>query len=320
MEHMMTSNRRRKAAIRARQAATGVPYMVARRQATGSIPVAATSAGEVAARVDVLPPLPGWTRPHSCQWWAETAKQHGPLIALVISQGDRWWELDDLAREVAGALQERPTEERGLWIGISRGYTVTKREHLDGIAAALDAAGALSRLTVRAVPDAARCEHASCRRRRGEPPIPGKVTSRPSTLRPVLVLGPALSLAEVMERHPQLNSFGIGVYGPRSKTPEQRQAELAAGRTALAGREATVLEIAAWLRENVAPIKTPTVGSYGMKHVVKRAIGKYVTNGEFIAAALIAGYAVKYTGGPNAVFGMSARDVKRIDAARRSAQ
>jgi hypothetical protein len=34
-------------------------------------------------------------------------------------------------------------------------------EHLTGIAAALDAAGALSRLTVRAVPDAAHCKHAS---------------------------------------------------------------------------------------------------------------------------------------------------------------
>src|SRR5687768_8445613 len=36
-------------------------------------------------------------------------------------------------------------------------------------------------------------------------------------------------------------------------------------------REAAVLEIAAWLRENVAPIKTLTVGSYSMKHVVERA-------------------------------------------------
>lgn len=128
--------------------------------------------------------------------------------------------------------------------------------------------------------------------------------------------GPTLSLVEVMERHPQLNLFGIGTFNPRSKTTEQRQAELADGRTALAGREADVLEIAAWLRENVAPIKTPTVTSYGMKHVVERAIGKYVTNGEFIAAALIAGYAFKYTAGPNPLFGMSARDVKRIDAAR----
>lgn len=70
-------------------------------------------------------------------------------------------------------------------------------------------------------------------------------------------------------------------------------AELASGREKLAEREAVVLEIAAWLRENVAPIKTPTVGSYSMKHVVERAT-EYMTNGERIAAALVAGYPVKF--------------------------
>ena len=47
-----------------------------------------------------------------------------------------------------------------------------------------------------------------------------------------------------------------------------------------------------------------------MKHVVEQSIG-YVTNGELIAAALIAGYTVKYTDGPNPLLGMSERDVKR---------
>jgi hypothetical protein len=102
------------------------------------------------------------------------------------------------------------------------------------------------------------------------------------------------------------------------KTPEQRRDELADERVALAGQEAKVLEVATWLRGNVTPIKTPTVGSYRMKHVVERAISKYVTNGELIAAALIAGYRFKYTAGPNMLFGMSTRDVKRIDSARLS--
>ena len=128
---------------------------------------------------------------------------------------------------------------------------------------------------------------------------------------------PSLSLAEVMEQHPQLNSFGIGVFSPRSKTPAQREVDLADGRASLASREAAVLEIAAWLRENIAPIATPSVDSYHMKHVAERAIGEYVTNGEFIAAAVIAGYTFKYTDGPNPLFGMSARDVKRVDTASR---
>jgi hypothetical protein len=53
------------------------------------------------------------------------------------------------------------------------------------------------------------------------------------------------------------------------------------------------------LRKNITPIQTPSVGSYGMKHLVERAIGKYVTNGEFIAAALISGYSFKPGRGPN---------------------
>ncbi len=127
------------------------------------------------------------------------------------------------------------------------------------------------------------------------------------------------TLAGVMQHHPLLHTFGIGVFEPRGKTPEQRQAEFAAGRVDLAGREAAVLETAAWLRENITPIKTPTVDSYGMKHVMERATHTYVTNGEFIAAALIAGYPFRYVQ-PNVLFGMSARDVRRVDPARQGGQ
>lgn len=141
----MTRNRRRKAVIRIRQAALGVSYMVARRLITES--TGGPSTGQATAKLEVLPPLSDWTRPNSCQLWADTAMQHGPQIALTISRGDQWWKLDDLAREVAGALQEQHAEQRGLWIHVGR-YVVTKREHLDGIAAVLDAAGALARCRV----------------------------------------------------------------------------------------------------------------------------------------------------------------------------
>lgn len=121
------------------------------------------------------------------------------------------------------------------------------------------------------------------------------------------------TLAEVMQQHPLLGSFGIGVYNPMTKTVQQRQDELAADREELAGAEARVMEIAAWLRENITPIKTPTVSSYGVKHVMERESGMYVNNGEFIAAALIAGYTFKYDQ-PNVLFGMSARDLNRMRA------
>ncbi|MGW3933608.1 hypothetical protein ACWECC_36860 [Streptomyces microflavus] len=118
-----------------------------------------------------------------------------------------------------------------------------------------------------------------------------------------------VALAEVMQQHPQLNSFGIGVFNPRRKTAEQRRTDLAAGREKLAGSVAMVTETAAWLREKITPIKTPTVSSYTVKHVMERATGRYVTNGELIAAALIVGYTFKYEQ-PNVLFGMSAWDLK----------
>jgi hypothetical protein len=127
-----------------------------------------------------------------------------------------------------------------------------------------------------------------------------------------------LTPAEVMQQHLRLNYFGIGVFEPHRKSPEQRSTKLAADREALAEMEARVLETAEWLRENITPIKTPTTGSYHMKHVVEEAMGRYVANGELIAAALIVGYTFKYTA-PNVLFGMSARDVKRIRSAPRQA-
>ena len=125
------------------------------------------------------------------------------------------------------------------------------------------------------------------------------------------------TLAEAMEQHPLLNDFGIGAFDPWSKTPQQRREYVTAGRVELASNEDRVMEIVAWLRDNISPIKTPRYNSYGLKHVLERSPGGwYVTNGEFIAAALIAGYPHKYDA-PNPLFGMSARDVRRLEKAAR---
>ncbi|GAA2963197.1 hypothetical protein [Streptomyces enissocaesilis] len=120
------------------------------------------------------------------------------------------------------------------------------------------------------------------------------------------------ALAEVMQQHPQLNSYGIGVFDPLRKTAAQRRAELAAGREELAGGVERVLVTVAWLREHITPIKTPTISSYAAKHVMERTTERYVSNGEFIAAALVAGYTFKYAQ-PNVLFGMSVRDLKRMN-------
>jgi hypothetical protein len=317
----MTRNRRRKAAIRERQAATNTRYTVARREVANSKAPSVPAAHDPAPQVVIRPPLTAWNRPTQCRLWAQLQEQHGSLIALTISQGNRWWELDDLAREVAGALQDdRPAQARGLWLGAGR-YTVTKRKHLAGIVAALDTAGALSRLTVRSVPDAATCGHPSCRRRRGEPPL---VPADHRAARAKAAEGPTagerqgtrqaaslLSLQAVMEQQPRLTSFGFGVFEEPRKTAGQRREELEQRRDELFRSEDRVLRVRDWLLANIAPIKTPTLGSYRMKHVVERVIGEYVTNGDLIAAALTAGYPMSRPHGPNAEFGMSKRDVDR---------
>lgn len=118
-------------------------------------------------------------------------------------------------------------------------------------------------------------------------------------------------LAEVMQQHPQLGDFGIGVFDPWHKTAEQRRAEFAVNRERLAGSVPAVMETIAWLDENIMPIKTPTVSSYSVKHLMERAARRYVTNGVFIAAALIADYPFKYDQ-PNVLFGMSERDLRRF--------
>ncbi|MFG2825319.1 hypothetical protein ACGFX4_38560 [Kitasatospora sp. NPDC048365] len=118
-------------------------------------------------------------------------------------------------------------------------------------------------------------------------------------------------LGHVMQEHPELGDFGIGVFDPRRKTAAQRQTELATHRRELARSVAGVMQTVAWLDGNVTPIKTPTYSSYGVKHIMERDSGLYVTNGVFIAAALIAGYPHSYDR-PNVLFGMSARDLKRL--------
>jgi hypothetical protein len=114
-----------------------------------------------------------------------------------------------------------------------------------------------------------------------------------------------------MEQHPLLTSFGFGVFEAWRKTAGRRREELEQGRDELLRSEDRVLRVRDWLLANIAPIKTPTLGSYMMKHVVERATGEYLTNGDLIAAALMAGYPMSRPHGPNAEFAMSKRDVGR---------
>jgi hypothetical protein len=119
------------------------------------------------------------------------------------------------------------------------------------------------------------------------------------------------TLNEVMEKHERLGNFGIGVFNSPRLATEQRHAELAVERENLRRNEDLVMKTALWLRDNVTPIKTPTVGSYGVKHLIERATGEYLPNGVLIASAFIVGYPFRYDQ-PNVRFGMSQRDLNKL--------
>lgn len=301
----MTKNRRTKTKILQHQAATGISYVEARRHV-------ATPAPDAADQVVVLPPRADWQRAKDCFLWEKLQREHGPLIGLRITQGPRWWELDDLARAAAGALQNRPPEQRGLWLGVWPRYSVTRREYLPGIAANLARAEALDRLEVREIPTATECGHATCRRRRGLPALPraSRAGVPVRVFEPMPLRAPAVAFAEVLEQHPTLNGNGFGFdYG---LSPDQRRREVERHRQDLISREELVRRVHDWLVVNVAAIKIPNTGSYGLKHIAEDLLGQYVANGELITAALMAGYPMRHDHGPNALFAMSNRDINRL--------
>lgn len=120
------------------------------------------------------------------------------------------------------------------------------------------------------------------------------------------------TLAEVMEEHEMLGNFGIGVFNSHRLAIKQRRAELSVEREHLRRNEDLVAETALWLRDNnITPIKTPTAGSYGVKHLIEQATDVYMLNGVFIASAFIVGYPFRYDQ-PNVKFGMSQRDLNKL--------
>jgi hypothetical protein len=113
----------------------------------------------------------------------------------------------------------------------------------------------------------------------------------------------------VLHAHPRLTAYGMGIFD-RPAAPQQRRAEFDRERQHLRDEFVTVARVYFWLSAEVGMIKTPTQGSYRLKHVAEEAIGVYVANGEFIAAALTAGYPMRELDGPNPLFGVRKRDVE----------
>jgi len=102
---------------------------------------------------DIKPPLAGWTTTRMQPTWARLRAQHGDLIAVKLrGQTSRWWLLDDQIRKACHALQDTPTDQRGLYLAMD-GWTIIARANLNQAVANLSAARGLQPLQVRAVPD-----------------------------------------------------------------------------------------------------------------------------------------------------------------------
>ena len=118
-------------------------------------------------------------------------------------------------------------------------------------------------------------------------------------------------LAAVITSEPRLTWEGFGA-GYFTRTPQERRVAFANARAELRGKADRVNRICEWLEANIASRKTidPSAGSYGLKDLAERDLGWYLSNGEFIAAAIICGYPYRAeSDSPNARFGMSSRSI-----------
>lgn len=129
------------------------------------------------------------------------------------------------------------------------------------------------------------------------------------------------ALAKAREIEPYLTCYGIGVY-----ESDNNQEVLDAGFKSI--RPDHVEKICELL-SNCKKTKrvNSDYGSYSLKHKVEKALAAYTTNGEMIAAMIIAGFKHKRDGyicrgrklSPNASFNISAESVRWIESQNKNA-
>lgn len=115
----------------------------------------------------------------------------------------------------------------------------------------------------------------------------------------------ARRLPVIMRAYPDLSSCGFGYYRGRDWTTERAHEYFEKSRVELS-QSAELVAKAFHLIQHVPKTKTirPGWNSYGLKHVIENLHGQYTTNGQFIAAALIAGFTAQPSR-MNATFNMS---------------
>lgn len=106
-------------------------------------------------------------------------------------------------------------------------------------------------------------------------------------------------LVALCEAHPTLTYQGFDTAGAaRRKHPSH--VEFLDAREALLKASSEFIDVVAWLEKNSSQ-QTKALNrlshSYNWKHVAEKAIGRYVSNGVFIAAALQVGLQVEHIEG-----------------------
>lgn len=117
----------------------------------------------------------------------------------------------------------------------------------------------------------------------------------------------AMTIDEVLAAYPTLDKGGF------ADQHETLSPNFCASREALRGSP-RLQAAAAWIRENLSTTKRVNTHrtSYAFKRAVEKAQG-YVTNGEFIAAAAMAGLQVRpIPGTPNAEVNISERSWQEV--------
>ena len=96
-----------------------------------------------------------------------------------------------------------------------------------------------------------------------------------------------MRMGRALEMYPDLTRDGLGSVASWLTTRQDLDPPV----------PANVDAAVVWLLENRDRVYRKTINlrqtSYGMKHVVERETGKYISNGDFICAAIMCGYKIK---------------------------
>jgi hypothetical protein len=124
-------------------------------------------------------------------------------------------------------------------------------------------------------------------------------------------------IRKVIVQIPQLTDFGVGIFRTPGMSRQEAKVKFQREQEALLGQGDACAKICEWLADK-PKIKSINRhrSSYGLKHLAEEEIG-YITNGQFIAAAIHSGFKFQLepSGGPNVSFNISEKALTSIKKA-----